>query len=159
MQTDKAHPTDIQQPFVPLVVLENALRYWWIVAVAIILGGAAGLLAHSFKPPLYESMAEFSIAVDLIGTGPLTQYEEDLGINTAGNVMVADDVKGSVARIAGILSDSGVNIATLRLTRKHRGGDAFMVIELDERPADAVGETLKTLPWVRWAHRIDKVGG
>src|SRR5690606_17713948 len=30
-------------------------------------------------------------------------------------VMVADDVKGSVARIAGILSDSGVNIATLKL--------------------------------------------
>ena len=74
-------------------------------------------------------------------------------------VLVAEDVKGSVARIAGILSDDGVNIATLRLTRKHRGGDAFMVIEVDERPADKVGEDLKALSWVRWTHRIDKVGG
>jgi len=74
-------------------------------------------------------------------------------------VVVAEDVKGSVARIAGMLSDDGVNIATLRLTRKHRGGDAFMVIELDERPGDHVGKDLKSLPWVRWTHRIDKVGG
>jgi L-serine dehydratase len=74
-------------------------------------------------------------------------------------VLVAEDVKGSVARIASILSDDGVNIATLRLTRKHRGGDAFMVIEVDERPADKVGDDLKALSWVRWTHRIDKVGG
>ena len=73
--------------------------------------------------------------------------------------VVAEDVKGSVARIAGILSDDGVNIATLRLTRKHRGGDAFMVIEVDEQPGDNVGEDLRALPWVRWTHRIDKVGG
>lgn len=74
-------------------------------------------------------------------------------------VMVAEDVKGSIARIAGILSDSGVNIATLRLTRKFRGGDAFMVIEVDEQPGDEVGAMLKTLAWVKWTHRIDKVGG
>ncbi|MEX2180967.1 MAG: L-serine ammonia-lyase, iron-sulfur-dependent subunit beta [Gemmatimonadaceae bacterium] len=74
-------------------------------------------------------------------------------------VMVAEDVKGSIARIAGILSENGVNIATLRLTRKHRGGDAFMVIEVDERPDATVGEALGALGWVKWTHRIDKVGG
>jgi L-serine dehydratase len=74
-------------------------------------------------------------------------------------VMVAEDVKGSVARITGILSDDGVNIATLRLSRKHRGGDAFMVIEVDERPNEQVRDDLRALPWVRWTHRIDKVGG
>jgi L-serine dehydratase len=74
-------------------------------------------------------------------------------------VLVAEDVKGSVAKISGMLSDTGVNIATLRLTRKHRGGDAFMVIEVDERPDDSVGEAVKKLSFVKWAHRIDKVGG
>jgi L-serine dehydratase len=74
-------------------------------------------------------------------------------------VMVAEDVKGSIARIAGILSEADVNIATLRLSRKHRGGDAFMVIEVDDRPTDEVGAALKALPWVRWTHRIEKVGG
>ena len=72
---------------------------------------------------------------------------------------MAEDIKGSVARITSILSDAGVNIATLRLTRKHRGGDAFMVIELDERPDETVRDAVRALPWVKWSHRIDKVGG
>ena len=74
-------------------------------------------------------------------------------------VMVAEDIKGSIAKITGILSDDGVNIATLRLSRKHRGGDAFMVIEVDEQPNEKVRDDLRALPWVRWTHRIDKVGG
>jgi len=72
---------------------------------------------------------------------------------------VAEDIRGSIARIAGLLSEDGVNIATLRLTRKHRGGDAFMVIEVDDPPADAVLAAIKALEWVRWTHRIEKVGG
>ena len=72
-------------------------------------------------------------------------------------VLVAEDIPGSVARIAGILADHRINIANLRLTRKQRGGDAFMVIECDEPPADAVGAAIRGLPWVRWAYRLDKV--
>ncbi|HVZ48128.1 MAG TPA: L-serine ammonia-lyase, iron-sulfur-dependent subunit beta [Gemmatimonadaceae bacterium] len=72
-------------------------------------------------------------------------------------VLVAEDVKGSVARIAGILADDGINIATLRLSRKHRGGDAFMVIEVDDAPGESVREHIRALPWVRWTHRLDKV--
>ena len=72
-------------------------------------------------------------------------------------VLVAEDIKGSVARIAGVLADNDLNIATLRLTRKERGGDAFMVIELDEAPDDRVREEVGRLPWVRWACRLDKV--
>jgi L-serine dehydratase len=72
-------------------------------------------------------------------------------------VLVAEDIPGSVARIATILSDDGINIATLRLTRKERGGDAFMVIEVDEQPDEKVRADIRTLPWVRWAFRLDKV--
>ena len=67
-------------------------------------------------------------------------------------------MKGSVARIATLLSDAELNIATLRLTRKQRGGDAFMVIELDEQPGEAVRDMIRALSWVRWAFRLDKVG-
>lgn len=74
-------------------------------------------------------------------------------------VLVAEDVKGSIARIAGILADDGLNIATLRLTRKERGGDAFMVIELDEAPDDRASDVIRALPWVRWSYRLDKVSG
>ena len=72
-------------------------------------------------------------------------------------VLIAEDVKGSVAAIATILAEHGINIANLRLTRKHRGGDAFMVIEVDDMPGEAVRDEIRTLPWVRWAFRLDKV--
>lgn len=72
-------------------------------------------------------------------------------------VLVAEDIPGSVARIAGILADHGLNIATLRLSRKQRGGDAFMVIELDDEPGFDVRDQIRSLPWVRWAFRLDKV--
>ncbi len=72
-------------------------------------------------------------------------------------VLVAEDIPGSVARIAGILADHALNIATLKLTRKERGGDAFMVIELDDEPGVDVRDQVRDLPWVRWAFRLDKV--
>lgn len=73
-------------------------------------------------------------------------------------VLVAEDTRGSVARIATILAEHGLNIATLRLTRKKRGGDAFMVIEIDDVPDENVRSQIRALPWVRWAFRLDKVG-
>jgi L-serine dehydratase len=72
-------------------------------------------------------------------------------------VLVAEDVPGSVARIATLLAEDGLNIANLRLTRKRRGGDAFMVIELDQYPDEGVRDHIRALPWVRWAYRLDKV--
>ncbi len=72
-------------------------------------------------------------------------------------VLVAEDVKGSIARIAGMLADNDINIATLRLTRKERGGDAFMVIEVDDQPGLYVRDAIRDLSWVKWAFRLDKV--
>ena len=73
--------------------------------------------------------------------------------------LIAEDVKGSIAAIATILAEHGINIANLRLTRKQRGGDAFMVIEVDDAPGEPVRDEIRALPWVRWAFRLDKVSG
>ncbi len=73
--------------------------------------------------------------------------------------LVAEDRKGSIARITSILADHDINIATLRLSRKQKGGDAFMVIECDESPGDGVRDELRSLDWVRWSRRLDKVSG
>src|SRR5918999_3044881 len=77
-----------------------------------------------------------------LGAGRVLVTEIDgYPVEVTGNydtiVLVAEDVRGSVARIAGVLADQGINIATLRLSRKQRGGDAFMVIEVDEPPGEA----------------------
>jgi L-serine dehydratase len=82
-------------------------------------------------------------------------------VEVSGNyhtiVLVAEDTRGSIARIASLLADDGLNIATLRLSRQRRGGDAFMVIELDDLPDETVRDHIRALPWVRWAFRLDKV--
>ena len=99
-----------------------------------------------------------------LGAGRILVTEIDgYPVEVTGNlhtiVLVAEDVKGSVARIATILAEHSINIATLRLTRRERGGDAFMVIEVDEIPSEGVRDELRSLSWVRWAFRLDKVGG
>ncbi len=82
-------------------------------------------------------------------------------VEVSGNyhtiVLVAEDVRGSIARIATVIAEEGVNIATLRLSRQQRGGDAFMVIELDDAPSEQVRDHVRALPWVRWAYRLPKV--
>ena len=97
-----------------------------------------------------------------LGAGRVLVTEIDgYPVEVTGNyhtiVLVAEDVPGSVARIATILAEDDINIATLRLTRKQRGGDAFMVIEVDEQPDEKVRTDIRALPWVRWAFRLDKV--
>jgi L-serine dehydratase len=97
-----------------------------------------------------------------LGAGRVLVTEIDgYPVEVTGNyhtiVLVAADVPGSVARIATILAEDGINIATLRLTRKQRGGDAFMVIEVDEQPDEKVRTDIRALSWVRWAFRLDKV--
>jgi L-serine dehydratase len=97
-----------------------------------------------------------------LGAGRVLATEIDgYPVEVSGNlhtiVLVAEDVKGSVAAIATILAENDINIATLRLTRKERGGDAFMVIEVDQHPSTTVRDAIRALPWVRWTHRLDKV--
>lgn len=72
-------------------------------------------------------------------------------------VLVAEDRTGSVARIAGILAGEQVNLATMRVTRRQRGHDAFMVIELDERPSEGAALAIEELSWVRWARLLPRV--
>ena len=97
-----------------------------------------------------------------LGAGRVLVTEIDgYPVEVTGNyntiVLVAEDVKGSVARIAGVLAEHSINIATLKLTRKQRGGDAFMVIEVDDVPSQDVRDEIRVLPWVKWAFRLDKV--
>jgi len=97
-----------------------------------------------------------------LGAGRVLVTEiDEFPVEVSGNyhtiVLVAEDIPGSIARIAGALAEDGVNIANLRLTRRQRGGDAFMVIEVDEEPSTDVRDHIRALPWVRWAFRLDKV--
>ncbi len=99
-----------------------------------------------------------------LGAGRILIHEIDgYPVEVTGNletlVLVAEDRKGSIARITSILAEHDVNIATLRLTRKERGGDAFIVIECDEHPDAGALAEIRGLDWVRWARSLDRVSG
>ena len=104
-------------------------------------------------------MTGASLGAGRVLVNDIDGYPVEVTGNLNTVVLVAEDVKGSVARIAGLLADNNINIATLKLTRKERGGDAFMVIEVDDQPGEIVRDTIRSLPWVRWAFRLDKVSG
>ena len=102
-------------------------------------------------------MTGASLGAGRVRVSEINGYPVDVTGNLHTIVLIAEDVKGSVAAIATILAEHGLNIATLRLSRKERGGDAFMAIEIDEPPGEAVRDEIRALPWVRWAFRLDKV--
>lgn len=105
------------------------------------------------------TMTGSSLGAGRVLVSDIDGYPVEITGNYFTIVIIAEDVKGSVARVTRILSDHDVNIATLRLSRKERGGDAFMVIECDEDPGEKVRDEIRELAWVRWAMRLPKVGG
>ena len=104
-----------------------------------------------------SQMTGASLGAGRVLVNDIDGYPVEVTGNLNTIVLVAEDVKGSIARIAGLLADNDINIATLKLTRKERGGDAFMVIEVDEPPGESVRNAIRSLDWVRWAFRLDKV--
>jgi len=107
----------------------------------------------------HATMVGSSLGAGRVLVTEIDGYPVEVTGNYHSIVIVAGDVKGSVATIARILAEHEINIATLRLTRKQRGGDAFMVIECDDSPGEAVRDEIRDLPWVRWAMRLDRVSG
>lgn len=55
-----------------------------------------------------------------------------------------EDKPGCVTRVTSLLSERGVNIATMQLYRDTRGGDAVMVIECDQSVPEAFLRELKS---------------
>lgn len=67
------------------------------------------------------------------------------------------DRPGALAAITGRLASFGMNIATMRVARRTRGGDAMATLELDQAPSDKVRRELESLSEVLWTRRIDRL--
>ena len=117
---------------------------------------------NTVRMTLERGDARSTLTGSSIGAGRILITEIDgFPVEVTGSyhtvVIVADDVRGSIAKITTALAEHNINIATLRLTRKQRGGDAFIVIECDEAPTDNVLGQISALPWVHWSRRLEKV--
>jgi L-serine dehydratase len=117
---------------------------------------------NTVRMTLERGDARATLTGSSIGAGRILITEIDgFPVEVSGSyhtlVIVADDVRGSIAKITTGLAEHNINIATLRLTRKQRGGDAFIVIECDEAPTAKVVQEISALPWVHWSRRLEKV--
>lgn len=63
-------------------------------------------------------------------------------------IINADDIKGSIAYIANILSHDDCNIASMTVGRKGRNDKACLIIEMDSGIRDLTINYLKSLAWI-----------
>ena len=61
-------------------------------------------------------------------------------------IFVQQDTPGVVAHITKVLSDSGVNIAFMRLYRESKGRTAYTIVESDGRFPEGIAEPLRDNP-------------
>ena len=93
--------------FVPSEMLKRAMRYWWLIALLMVAGGALGYLAAKLQKPVYESQASITTSIDFAYAGRLNEDEEDYLILTVGDVIDSSKVLEAVVQKA---SAQGINI-------------------------------------------------
>jgi L-serine dehydratase len=67
------------------------------------------------------------------------------------------DTPGVVARVARILADDEVNIAYLTVSRKKKGGEAMMSLEVDRPLSEMPLKYLEYLSYILWVRQIPPV--
>lgn len=72
-------------------------------------------------------------------------------------VVVAHDEPGIVATLASALAEERINLATMRVSRRQKGGDAIHIYELDSAPGPAALERIRKLSAVKTLRVVDRV--
>lgn len=67
------------------------------------------------------------------------------------------DRPGMIAEVAAIIADEGINIASLYCSRKQRGKDAFMEIDVDSPVSDSALERIGSVKDMSEAKYLDRI--
>jgi len=102
----------MRSDFSPLEMIQNMLRYAWLVVGFMLLGGLAGWMVVRLLPPVYEAKITYSFRVDYAQTGMLSDIEYDHAMDAAGDLINADVV---LEAATGALAQQGVttDVATM----------------------------------------------
>jgi L-serine dehydratase len=73
-------------------------------------------------------------------------------------LLVYPDRSGSVAVVSAILANASINIATMKVHRMARGGQALMAVQLDEAPPENILESMRNLPHFQQVRFIPALG-
>ncbi len=72
-------------------------------------------------------------------------------------VFIAQDVPGIVAQVSTALARQGENIATMKVSRRRRGGEAIHLYELDQPPAQTTLEMIRAIPAVSLVRALERL--
>lgn len=72
-------------------------------------------------------------------------------------LMFYRDRPGMIAEVAKIIAEEGVNIASLYCSRKQRGRDAFMEVDVDSPLSSEALARIRSLPDVEEARYLDRI--
>src|SRR5713226_9441333 len=67
------------------------------------------------------------------------------------------DRPGMISEVTNIIAEEGINIASLSCSRKQRGKEAFMQIDVDSPLANAALQRIRTAPDVQEARYLDRI--
>lgn len=109
-----------------------------------------------------ESGRRVRVQAASIGGGSIrVQYLDGLEVGFSGEkitlVIRHTDAPGAIAMVTRLLSEAGINIATMRVFRHEVGGKACMAIELDARPEPALLAALRSLPGLKDVTLLDQL--
>ncbi len=136
--------------FVPSEVIKKAIRLWWLLAILMIAGGVAGVLASRLQKPVYESQASITTSIDFAYAGRLSDDEEDYLISSVGDVIDSSDVLEIVKEQA---QSAGISLTDEQIASsftKSRQGYRWELTVRDHDPKRA--QTLAQI-WVDAADR------
>lgn len=121
-------------------------------------------LSYSFHEAELDNVHENSVAIhfkccdgsvfDIIGSSigggqivicRINEFETWFQAQAATLLISHYDHKGVISQISGILSDAGVNIAVMKLTRRSKGDVAFCMIETDDAVSGDVVAKLEAI--------------
>lgn len=134
----------MENDFVPSELIKTIARKWWILVLAMVLGGLAGMLITRTHKPVYLSQATITIAVDYAYTGSLQDWELDHLIMAVGDVIDSTTVRESV--VENVLSEGLIAPAdeTLKNMTPIRKGNSWL---LTVRASDPVMAQRIALLW------------
>lgn len=102
--------------------VNRAVKYWWAVALLMVVGGITGLLVSVIAKPVYESNSVISTVIDFAYSGRMTDYEEDYLLTAIGDIIVSDAVMTQVVDAASNdIPEIDENILLAGLTASRQG--------------------------------------
>jgi L-serine dehydratase len=139
-------PDDARIRRAPELARENGLR------VSIAAGEIAGAHPNTARVTLTDAKGRsVTVVGSSVGGGSILVTEVNgMDVSFTGQhttlIVLHRDTPGTIAEVTEVLAAEGVNICNFRLSRRCRGGEAVMTIEIDGAFGGDVNERIACLP-------------